>query len=135
MLRNVARLFATQVLQPLARELDALTDPWECFQRSKPAFTQMAAGRLTASLIPTEYGGTGSSCVDLAIAAEELCRVEVGVPTALLANGLALQPIITFGTSAQKERFLCHQWGQALRHQRQRMGAQGPASLHAHHAH
>ncbi len=63
MLRNVARSFATQVLQPLARELDALTDPWECFQRSKPAFTQMAAGGLTASLIPTEYGGTGSSCV------------------------------------------------------------------------
>lgn len=106
MLRNVARSFATQVLQPLARELDALTDPWECFQRSKPAFTQMAAGGLTASLIPTEYGGAGSSCVDLAIAAEELCRVEVGVPTTLLANGLGLQPILTFGTPAQKERFL-----------------------------
>ncbi len=106
MLRNVARSFATQVLQPLARELDALTDPWECFQRSKPAFTQMAAGELTASLIPTEYGGAGSSCVDLAIAAEELCRVEVGVPTTLLANGLALHPIITFGTPVQKERFL-----------------------------
>src|SRR2546423_13021057 len=92
MLRNVARSFATQVLQPLARELDALTDPWECFQRSKPAFTQMAAGGLTASLIPSEYGGTGSSCVDLAVAAEEPGPVGVGVPTTLPANGPAPDP-------------------------------------------
>src|SRR3989442_4934909 len=105
-LRNTARAFAHQVLQPLARELDALTDPWECFQRTKSALSQMAAAELTASLLPVEYGGGGSKCVDLALAAEELCCVEVGVPTTLLANGLGLQPIITHGTPEQKERFL-----------------------------
>lgn len=104
--REAARAVATQLLQPLAKELDALTDPWECFRRTKPVFAQMAAGGLTASFIPTEYGGGGSGCVDLAIAAEELCRAEVGVPTTLLANGLGLQPILTYGTPEQKERFL-----------------------------
>jgi len=105
-LRDAVRAFAEHVLRPLAQELDVLTDPWECFQRTKSAFAQMAANGFTAALIPTEYGGGGSSCIDLALAAEEFCRVEVGVPTTLLANGLGLQPIITYGTPEQKERFL-----------------------------
>ena len=41
-----------------------------------------------------------------AIAAEELARVDVNVPTTLLATGLGLQPIIQFGTAEQKSRFL-----------------------------
>ena len=55
-------------------------------------FIQMAANGFTASFIPREYGGGGASCVDLALAAEEFCRVEVGVATTLLANALALHP-------------------------------------------
>jgi hypothetical protein len=45
-------------------------------------------------------------CLDLALAAEELCLVDVGVPSTVLASGLGLQPIITHGTASQKERFL-----------------------------
>jgi alkylation response protein AidB-like acyl-CoA dehydrogenase len=44
--------------------------------------------------------------VDLAIAAEELTRVDVNVPTALLGTGLGLQPVIQYGSPEQKERFL-----------------------------
>ena len=44
--------------------------------------------------------------IDFAIAAEELSRVDVNVPTTLLACGLALQPVIMYGTPEQKERFL-----------------------------
>jgi nitroalkane oxidase len=105
-LRDMARLFAETVLRPLAKELDNIADPWECFVRTKPAFTQMAKAGFTAGFIPKEHGGGGLGCIEFALAAEELTRVEVGVPTTLLANGLALQPVIQFGTPEQKERFL-----------------------------
>ena len=44
--------------------------------------------------------------LDFAIAAEELTRVDVNVPTTLLGSGLGLQPVIQYGTAEQKERFL-----------------------------
>jgi nitroalkane oxidase len=105
-LRDMARSFAERVLRPLASDLEKLTDPWECFQRTRPAFAEMAKAGFTAGFIPTEYGGAGFGCIEFALAAEELTRVEVGVPTTLLGHGLALQPVIQFGTPEQKERFL-----------------------------
>jgi len=105
-LRTMARRVADQVLRPLVRELDALTDPWECFQRTRPAVAKLAELGFLSSSIPTEYGGGGMGCLDLALAAEELCVVDVGVPSTVLASGLGLQPIITHGTASQKERFL-----------------------------
>src|SRR5690348_12475264 len=66
----------------------------------------MAHAGFTKSFIPAGYGGAGFSMLDLAIAAEELTRVDVSVPTTLLATGLGLQPVIQYGTPEQKERFL-----------------------------
>ena len=105
-LRNMARSFAEKVLRPLATDLERVADPWECFARTRPAFVEMAKAGFTTAFIPEEFGGGGFGCIEFALAAEELTRVEVGVPTTLLANGLALQPVIQFGTPDQKERFL-----------------------------
>ena len=66
----------------------------------------MGRAGFTKSFIPAEYGGAGFSMLDFAIAAEELTRVDVNVPTTLLASGLGLQPVIQYGTAEQKERFL-----------------------------
>jgi alkylation response protein AidB-like acyl-CoA dehydrogenase len=66
----------------------------------------MAKAGFTKSFIPVDFGGLGLSMIDIAIAAEELTRVDVNVPTTLLANGLALRPVIQFGTAEQKRRFL-----------------------------
>jgi nitroalkane oxidase len=66
----------------------------------------MAHAGFTRSFIPAGYGGAGFSMLDLALAAEELTRVDVNVPTTLLATGLGLQPVIQYGSPEQKERFL-----------------------------
>ncbi|MGH8973417.1 MAG: acyl-CoA dehydrogenase family protein, partial [Acidimicrobiia bacterium] len=60
----------------------------------------------TKSFIPAEDGGLGFGMLQFAIAAEELARIDVNVPTTLLASGLGLQPIIQFGTPEQRRRFL-----------------------------
>lgn len=101
-----AREFAGNVLAPLAAELDTIPDPAEAFYRSREAFREMAKAGFTKSFIPAVNGGLGFGMVDLAIASEELARVDVNVPTTLLANGLALQPVIQFGSDNQRERFL-----------------------------
>ena len=105
-LRGMARAFAENVLRPLSANLDKVTDPWDCFAQTRSAFLEMAKAGFTGAFIPAEYGGAGFGCVEFALAAEELTRVEPGVPTTLLGNGLALQPVIRFGTPDQKERFL-----------------------------
>ena len=66
----------------------------------------MAHAGFTKSFIPAEYGRAGFPMLDFAIAAEELTRVDVNVPTTLLATGLGLQPVIQYGSPEQKERFL-----------------------------
>lgn len=101
-----ARTFAEQVLAPLAAELDATTDPWEAFCRTREPFRAMAKAGFTKAFIPSAEGGGGLSLVDFAIAAEEMARVDLNVPTTLLANGLALHPVIHFGNADQRKRFL-----------------------------
>ena len=105
-LRKNAHAFAEGVLRPVAENIDRASDGWAAFLAGREAYRQMAKAGFTASFIPTEYGGGGFSMVDFAIAAEELSRVDINVPTTLLASGLGLQPIIQHGTPEQKERLL-----------------------------
>jgi nitroalkane oxidase len=101
-----AQAFAEGVLRPLVESIDQAADGWESFLAGRGAYREMGRAGFTKSFIPAEYGGAGFSMLDFAIAAEELTRVDVNVPTTLLASGLGLQPVIQFGTAEQKERFL-----------------------------
>ena len=105
-LQKNARAFAEGVLRPGAGRIDRAADGWEAFLAGREAYREMAHAGFTKSFIPAEYGGAGFSMLDLAIAAEELTRVDVNVPTTLLGSGLGLQPVIQYGTPEQKERFL-----------------------------
>jgi alkylation response protein AidB-like acyl-CoA dehydrogenase len=105
-LQQAARQFAEQVLAPVAEQIDRSTDAWEAFLASREAFRQLAQAGFTKAFIPTAYGGGGLPLLDLAIATEELARFDVNVPTTLLGMGLALYPVIHYGTPEQKERFL-----------------------------
>jgi nitroalkane oxidase len=105
-LQQSAREFAENVLRPAAEIIDRSADAWSAFCASREAFRELAHAGFTKSFIPAEYGGSGLSLLDLAIATEELARVDVNVPTTLLGCGLSLYPIIHYGTPAQKERFL-----------------------------
>jgi alkylation response protein AidB-like acyl-CoA dehydrogenase len=105
-LRQNAHDFAEAVLRPVGERIDRAADAWEAFLAGREAYREMAKAGFTHSFIPTEYGGGGFSMLDFALAAEELTRVDVNVPTTLLATGLGLQPVIQYGTDEQKERLL-----------------------------
>lgn len=105
-LQKNAKDFAEGVLRPIADRIDHAADGWESFLVGREAYREMAHAGFTKSFIPLEYGGAGFSMLDFALAAEELARVDVNVPTTLLGSGLGLQPVIQYGTAEQKERFL-----------------------------
>ncbi len=95
-LQQGARDFAAQVLAPVAEKLAAITDPAEAFYSTREVYREMAHAGFTKSFIPNEFGGGGVPLVDFAIAAEELARVDVNVPTTLLgirARAAAGDPI------------------------------------------
>lgn len=104
-LRMQAREFAQTVLAPLAEKADLEPDPIKAFEMTKGAYRAAYADGTAFGFLPKKYGGAGLSTLDYAIAAEELCAVDPGVPTTILVNGLGLLPILYYGTDEQKERF------------------------------
>jgi len=105
-LRNNARAFAEGVLAGVAERIDATDDPAQAFYLQREIYTEFAKAGFTKSFIPADNGGMGFSMLQFAIAAEELARIDVNVPTTLLASGLGLQAIIQFGTPEQRSRLL-----------------------------
>lgn len=105
-LQQNARAFAEGVLAGVAERIDAIDDPAEAFYSERDVFAEFAKAGFTKAFISPAQGGAGFSTLDFGIAAEELARVDVNVPTTLLGSALGLQPIIQFGTEEQKDRFL-----------------------------
>ena len=56
--------------------------------------------------IPAEYGGMGAGARDIALVAEELAKICLGVATGFLAVQLGTEPILVAGTDEQKRRWL-----------------------------
>jgi short/branched chain acyl-CoA dehydrogenase len=58
-------------------------------------------------VVPEQYGGAEADFLSLVVAIEELGRVDQSVGITLSAGvGLGINPILTFGSEEQKERFL-----------------------------
>jgi short/branched chain acyl-CoA dehydrogenase len=58
-------------------------------------------------VVPEKYGGAGGDFTSLCVAIEELGRVDQSIGITLSAGvGLGINPILTFGDDAQKERWL-----------------------------
>ncbi len=99
-LKEMARDFALNELIPVAPKHDEGHEfPWDVMQKA------WEAGFLTSS-IPDEYGGGGLSALDTVVISEELAAGCAGLFTSIMANSLALYPIISFGTEEQKKKFL-----------------------------
>lgn len=101
LLRDTVRDFARNELLPVAAELDEEgAFPTKQIQR-------MNALGLMGIAVPTEYGGAGMNTVAYALAMEEIsagcasCGVIMSVN-----NSLVSDPILKFGTPAQKEQWL-----------------------------
>jgi len=99
-LQRMAREFAEKEMKPVAAKYDKGEEfPWDVIKKA------FEVGFL-ASSIPEEYGGGGLSSLDTVIVSEELAAGCAGMFTSIMANSLALTPIILFGTDEQKKKFL-----------------------------
>ncbi len=99
-LRARVREFAEKEIKPKAREYDENgTYPMDVMKR---AFEQ----QIMNDSIPKAYGGPGYTNLEAAVITEELGAACMGMGTSIMANSLAIAPIILFGNDAQKEKYL-----------------------------
>jgi alkylation response protein AidB-like acyl-CoA dehydrogenase len=105
-LRRVAREFSEEILRPLIAAADAEPDPQKGFQMVKPAYEKAYSLGLGTAFLPIECGGGGASNLDVQIVAEEISAVDPGFACILLVNGLALMPLVWFGSEEQKSKWL-----------------------------
>ncbi len=99
-LRDKARKFAEEEIAPRAREYDESGEyPFDII---KKAFDL----GLMNDNIPKDCGGQGHSCLDLALVTEEMGAGCMGITTCVMANALALTPLILFANDEQKEKYL-----------------------------
>lgn len=101
-----ARQFAATVLSQVKPTITPIARPEDRFFATQPFYAQMAAAGFIHALFPKAYGGGGMSTVDFALASEELCAVDINVPTTLLGTGLGMEPILGFGSEEQKRRWI-----------------------------
>ncbi|HEX2694540.1 MAG TPA: acyl-CoA dehydrogenase family protein [Acidobacteriota bacterium] len=99
-LKEMAHAFAEKEMRPAAARCDRGEEfPVEIMKKA------FEAGFLT-SIVPAEYGGGGLGDLDTVILSEELAWGCAGMYTSMMANSLALTPVILSGTEEQKKRFL-----------------------------
>lgn len=99
-LQETARKFAREVMRPQAAHCDETsTFPKDIIK----AASELGLMNMT---IPAEFGGMELPHVAQAIIAEEISWGCAGMATSMIANDLALLPIIIGGSKEQKERLL-----------------------------
>ncbi len=99
-LRDLARKFARTEMAPHAAECDrAGRFPEEIYRKA------FELGLMNLN-VPTEYGGSGLGVVDQCLIVEELAHACGGMTTSVIANCLALEPILLGGNPEQKDRYL-----------------------------
>jgi short-chain 2-methylacyl-CoA dehydrogenase len=99
--RKVVRDFAEREIAPHVAQ-------WDREQRL-PVEVVHAMGDLGlfGLVVPEQYGGSGADFATLCLAIEELGRVDQSIGITLEAGvGLGINPILTYGTEEQKQRFL-----------------------------
>lgn len=101
MLRDSVRTFAKEKLWPIAARLD------ETGEFPKAEIAEMAEMGLLGVAVPAEYGGAGMDNMAYAIAMEEISAgcASSGVIMSV-NNSLVCDPIMKFGTEAQKQKWL-----------------------------
>lgn len=99
-LRKAAREFAEKEIGPSADAYDASYDfPAEVIRK-------LAQAGFYGYEVPKEYGGKGISSVNLCIIREEFMKICTCLDENFVMQGLGSNPIVRFGTEAQKKRFL-----------------------------
>ena len=93
--------FAEREILPVARELD------EREEYPRATVSKMAELGLMGLLVPEEYGGSAASTLDYVLAMEEISWGDASHSVVMsVTNSLVCEPIVRFGTSEQKQRYL-----------------------------
>ncbi|MBU2993761.1 acyl-CoA dehydrogenase [Octadecabacter sp. 1_MG-2023] len=101
MLRDAARTFAQDTLQPKVR--DAYRDETV----DSDIFREMGAAGLLGLTIPEEYGGLGAGYVTYGLVAREIERVDSGYRSMMsVQSSLVMYPINAYGSEDQKQKYL-----------------------------
>ncbi len=99
--QRTVREFAQREIAPMAREYDES----EKFPREN--VLKMAELGLMGLTVPEEYGGAGAGAIEYALAMEEIARADAAHSVILTVNvSLVCDPILKFGTEAQRQRYL-----------------------------
>jgi acyl-CoA dehydrogenase len=99
-LRDAARKFARTEMAPHAAECDrAGRFPEEIYRKA------YELGFMNLN-VPAEYGGSGLSVVDQCLIVEELAYGCAGMTTSIIANCLALEPILLGASAEQRHKVL-----------------------------
>ncbi len=99
-LQEMARRFSKNEIAPVAAKYDETEKfPVEVFRKAHET-------GLMNLCIPEAQGGIGASFVDTYIVTEEIAWGCVGIGTSMMANELALMPIVLSGTEEQRNRWL-----------------------------
>jgi acyl-CoA dehydrogenase len=99
-IKDLAMKFAKNEMMPKASHFDEVAQmPLEILEKA------WSLG-LVNTCIPSEYGGNGFSAIDAMIITEALAYGCMGMNTAIMANDLALLPIVIGGSDEQKKKFL-----------------------------
>jgi alkylation response protein AidB-like acyl-CoA dehydrogenase len=99
--RKVVRDFAEREVAPHVGQWDR--------DHHFPVDVVQAMGELGlfGLVVPEQYGGSGADFTSLCVAIEELGRVDQSIGITLEAGvGLGINPILTYGTEDQKQRWL-----------------------------
>ena len=99
--RKVVRDFAEREIAPHVAQWDR--------EHHFPVDAVRAMGELGlfGLAVPEEYGGSGGDFTSVCVAIEELGRVDQSIGVTLEAGmGLGINPILTFGTEEQKQKWI-----------------------------
>lgn len=101
MLQTAVRGFADREITPKAQKIDESDEfPTDLIRKLAEV------GYLSVSL-PSEYGGGGGSTMSYVLTLEEICRASAAVGLCVaVQNSLAGWTLTTYGTQAQKDRYL-----------------------------
>jgi alkylation response protein AidB-like acyl-CoA dehydrogenase len=100
MIQQVGRDFAEKELRPNVMKYDESQEfPFELV----PRLGEMG---FFGATIPEKYGGAGLSMLDFTVLIEELSKVDPSVALTLCAHSLCAGHIFTYGSEAQKKKYL-----------------------------
>ena len=100
MFRKAAREFAENQVAPRVAEMEATG------KVSEAVVQALAEAEMMALTVPEPFGGLGLGYTARMIALEEISRISVATAMMLQVFALGIEPILKFGSEAQKQKYL-----------------------------